>query len=100
MEAFRSTTAECIDYWETMVEGCKLMEIKEKTVSIGFTRDEALVLFEWLARLDDAPNKPQIDDAEQKVVWSLESKLEQLLAEIVEPEYKKLLAEAKARLMS
>ena len=60
------------------------MKTKEKRINIELTRDEALVLFELIARLDDVPNKPQIDDAEQKVIWSLESKLEQLLVEIVD----------------
>lgn len=74
------------------------MDTKSTMIKIEFSRDEALVLFEWLANLDDIQNKPMMDDAEQKVLWNLEAKLEPLLIEIVKPEYKKLVAEAKERL--
>jgi hypothetical protein len=76
------------------------MDTKATTIKIEFSKDEALVLFEWLAHLDEMQNKPIMDDAEQKVLWNLEAKLEPLLVEIVKPEYKKLVAEAKERLKS
>ncbi len=66
-------------------------------IEIILSRDEALILFELLARLDELENKPMIDEAEQKVLWNLEAKLEPLLIEIVKPDYKELVAKAKAR---
>jgi hypothetical protein len=74
------------------------MNTNETTIKIEFSKDEALVLFEWLSNFDDLKNKPMMDDAEQKVLWNLEAKLEPLLVEIVKPEYKKLVIEAKERL--
>jgi hypothetical protein len=74
------------------------MNIPDKNIIIEFTRDEALVLFEWLAHFDEAKSIPVQDGAEQKVLWSLEGKLERALVEIVKPEYKELVTKAKERL--
>ncbi len=76
------------------------MNMTEKIINIEFTRDEALVLFEWLAHFDEAKSIPVQDHAEQKVLWNLEGKLEKALVEIVKPEYKELVAKAKERLSS
>jgi len=72
------------------------MDTTEK-IEIVLSRDEALVLFELLARFDELENKPTMDEAEQTVLWNLEAKLEPLLVEIVKPEYKELVAKAKER---
>ena len=74
------------------------MDTNNNPIELKLSRDEALVLFEWLARFDEAQDKPLPDTAEQKVLWSLEAKLEQLLVEIVKPEYKGLVAQAKKNL--
>jgi hypothetical protein len=76
------------------------MNMSEKVINIEFTRDEALVLLEWLNHFDEAESIPVQDDAEQKVLWSLEGKLEKALVEVVKPEYKELVAKAKERLLS
>ena len=76
------------------------MNMTEKVINIEFTRDEALVLLEWLNHFDEAESIPVQDDAEQKVLWSLEGKLEKALVEVVKPEYKELVAKAKERLLS
>jgi len=74
------------------------MDTNNSPIELKLSRDEALVLFEWLARFDEAQDKPLTDTAEQKVLWNLEAKLEQLLVEIVKPEYKSLVAQAKKNL--
>lgn len=68
-----------------------------KTFSLALTHDEALVLYEWLASLDDKPHASP-DDAEQTILWRLEGQLESQLPEVLMPDYAQRLAEAKQRL--
>ena len=70
-----------------------------KNITIELTHDEALILCDSLARFDENESLPIEDDAEQKVFWRLEGLLETQLVEIVLPNYKDLLREAKARVM-
>jgi len=65
-------------------------------VRIELSRDEALVLFEWLHRNDEARAIRVEDPAEQRVLWDLEARLEAALAEPLDPAYDALLAEARA----
>jgi hypothetical protein len=48
----------------------------DNEICVRFSREEALVLFEWLARVDDAQALPIEHPAEQKVLWVLEGQLE------------------------
>jgi hypothetical protein len=63
-------------------------------IIVEFTRAEALALFEYLRRSDDTENYEFFDEAEQRVIWNLEGKLERQLGEIFDPNYKQLLAAA------
>lgn len=65
-------------------------------VTITLTRAEALVLFEWLHRLDDEPGN--VDDAEQIALWRLSGALERTLSEPFAPDYRTLLQRARAAL--
>lgn len=47
-----------------------------RTISIDFSEDEVLVLFEWLHRLNESSESPFIDQAEQRAAWDLEAALE------------------------
>ncbi|TCN31038.1 hypothetical protein EV644_13015 [Kribbella orskensis] len=50
--------------------------------SLRLSRDQALVLFEWLARTSSAGAPVGFEDqAEQRVLWDLESALERVLIE-------------------
>ncbi|MCP4547097.1 MAG: hypothetical protein GY835_11580 [bacterium] len=73
---------------------------KVDLVSLALTRAEALVLFEWLTRLDSAESLPCEDHAEQLVLWSLEGQLEKILTEPLAADYKDLLAEARQMVRS
>lgn len=68
---------------------------EQATVSLRLTRAEALVLFEWLARVDDAGNLPVEDPAEQQVLWRLEGQLESILLEPLAPNYREALEAAR-----
>jgi hypothetical protein len=62
-------------------------------ICIRLSRAEALVLFEWLARVDDAKAAPIEHPAEQKILWLLEGQLEKQV-EVFSPNYKQLVEEA------
>jgi hypothetical protein len=68
-------------------------------ISIGLSRDQALVLFEWLARTGSADQPAEFEDqAEQRVLWDLESALESVLTEPFREDYRSLVETARARL--
>jgi hypothetical protein len=72
-----------------------------ESVTIDLTKDEALVLFEWLARNDAMSNKLAIDDeSERKVLWILEGLLESVLVDPLRPDYKERLADARAKVLA
>ena len=68
-----------------------------KDLTINLTSDEALVLFDWLARFE-GEQPPALDDqAEQIVLWNVEAVLEKALVEPLKPDYVELLARARER---
>ncbi len=68
----------------------------EQKVVVDLAHSQALVLFEWLAKHDGA--LPVDDTAEQAVLWRLEGALEAVLVEHLAPDYRALVAAAKARI--
>ncbi|MEM9193119.1 MAG: hypothetical protein AAGF12_28355 [Myxococcota bacterium] len=66
-------------------------------IGIELSRDEALVLHDWLANLDDV-EVSGIEPAAQRALWNLEALLEKSLTEPFHPDYRQKLKEAKARL--
>ena len=69
-----------------------------RLVSVGFQRDEALVLDAFLARGQDAgDNYSAIEDqAELRVLWDMSAIIESLLPELLSTDYDKHLAAARA----
>jgi len=72
--------------------------MKKPDVTLSLTRDQALVLFEWLTREDEKGAIPVSHPAEQRVFWDLESMLESALAEPFASNYDEILAAARSRL--
>ena len=64
------------------------------SIAVYFTADEALVLDAFLARPDLAIH----DQAEQRVLWDLETVLETRLPVVNNPDYEGILAAARDRL--
>jgi len=65
-------------------------------ITVKLSRDEALVLFDWLARTSDKGSPaPFADAAEQHVLWNLECTLERTLAEPLSTAYASLLHAAR-----
>lgn len=68
-------------------------------ISIALSREQALVLFEWLSRTGAAAAPAAFEDqAEQRVLWDLEAALEPLLTEPLRQDYRRLVEAARARL--
>jgi hypothetical protein len=71
-----------------------------RPVTVTLSPDEALVLFEWLARFNAEPAQEFEHPAEPRVLWSLENSLESILVEPLDPGYRALLDAARARLVA
>ncbi|WP_141733951.1 hypothetical protein [Oligoflexus tunisiensis] len=68
-------------------------------VKLDLSGDEALVLFEWLARTNSTDLAGLFEHEAEKIVsWNLEAKLEKLLSEPLEKDYKRTLEKARDRL--
>lgn len=68
-------------------------------LTLQFSPEEALVLFEWLTRVDDAESLSPtfVDESEQKVLWVLEGQLERILPAPFASDYEDLVARARAK---
>ena len=66
-------------------------------VTVEISREEALVLFEWLSRFNKAEDTIFADQAEQRVLWDIEAMLESTLVEPFDPKYDELLEAARAK---
>lgn len=75
------------------------------TVTVTLSRDEALVLHEWLARVVDEENGEGVaetleDEAEIWALSALYAQLEQVMTEPYEPGFEKLLKAARKALLA
>ena len=67
-------------------------------VKIELTKDEAIVLFEFLSRFNETDNPDLFDDqAEQRVLWDIECILEKELAEPFRTDYDEIVKQARNR---
>ncbi|MCC9603380.1 hypothetical protein LOC67_22755 [Stieleria sp. JC731] len=64
-------------------------------ITITLTEDEALVLFDFLARFTDTDLLGTEDQAEQRALWNLNCLLERQLIPVVDPNYRNLLISAR-----
>jgi hypothetical protein len=67
-------------------------------IRLELTADEALVLFEFLARFDDKETLSIEDQAEERALWNVHCLLQKQLVEIFDPNYKALVKAARDRL--
>jgi len=72
-------------------------EMTDEKVRLDLSRDEAVVLFEWLARFNKEDKHEFVDQAEKRVLWDLEAMLESQLPEPIAGNYDEVLAAARAR---
>ena len=78
------------------------MDAATEPVQIQLTHDEALVLCDWLWKRDrDDALEPLIEHwSEQLVLWSVHALLEKTLPELFDPDYARLVAAARERLVA
>ena len=67
-------------------------------IALELSREEALVLFEWLTRFDHTGDAAFVDRAEERVLWDLHARLEAVLVEPLDSRYEELLALARAKM--
>lgn len=67
-------------------------------IGLRLTKDEALVLFEWLTKHDEGERSQRDDKAESRVFDSLLVQLEKSLVEPLREDYRDLLKAARAKL--
>jgi hypothetical protein len=75
--------------------------VEQDDVRISLTQDEALVLFEWLSRIDEQTNdfRDLVEDqAEQRALWNLSCLLERELVQPFSANYAELVEQARSRL--
>jgi hypothetical protein len=73
------------------------MRDKTEAVVLKLSDDQALVLFDWLARFNQKGDQSFEDQAEQRVLYDVESMLEKALTASLDPRYVSLVADARAR---
>ena len=69
----------------------------EQPVVIQLSPDQAVVLFELLARFDEEERLSVADPAEERVLWEVHAQLERTLVAPLDPRYAVLLAAARSR---
>jgi len=78
---------------------CEQIELNindDQNLNLKITKDESLVLFEFLSRFNQLENQEIFEDqAEQKTLWILESQLEKQLVEPFKTDYKNIINEAR-----
>ena len=72
---------------------------KDQILNLKITKDESLVLFEFLSRFNQSEHKEIFEDqAEQKTLWILEGQLEKQLVEPFKPDYKDIINDARKQI--
>jgi hypothetical protein len=67
-------------------------------VSIGLTKDEALVLFEFLSRFSSQDVLEIQDQSEERALWNLACSLEKVLTESFSERWVEIISAARERL--
>ena len=70
-----------------------------KEINLNISKDEALVLFEWLAKFND-DNSIAMHPVEQQVLFNLECILEKELSEPLGENYHEIVASSRERIMN
>ncbi|MFO7862486.1 MAG: hypothetical protein R6U85_00660 [Salinivirgaceae bacterium] len=68
-------------------------------ILLQLNNEEAIVLLNWLFRFNEAENEELFEDqAEQRVLWDIETIFEQTTSEIFDEDYAKILSQARAKI--
>ncbi|NLF32442.1 MAG: hypothetical protein GX591_16320 [Planctomycetes bacterium] len=69
-------------------------------IAMRISRNEALVFFEWLAKVEPMGTTVFQHPSEEKVLWKLQGQLESVLEELFAPNYTEIVAEARTAVAS
>lgn len=70
--------------------------MSDKNVNIELTREEAIVLFEFLCRFNENDDLSRFEDqSEQRALWDLECILEKKLSETFQADYQEIVKKAR-----
>lgn len=64
-------------------------------MNIKLSDEQALVLYDWLSRFDEADNFPVDDPAEEQVFWAIHGQLEKALSAQFRDDYAALVEAAR-----
>lgn len=71
---------------------------ENEQIHISFSKDEAIVLLEWLCSFNEADHSILFNDqAEERILFDLEAELEKVLSETFQNNYKELILKARER---
>ena len=101
MASHSGTTGEYADAQELVRDTPWLAEgytVRSKRVKIELTSDAALVLYDWLTRFNQRTDTDFADQAEERVLFDLESVLEKALVAPLQSDYPALLAQARSNM--
>ena len=69
---------------------------KNETIKLELTKDESIVLFEFLIRINEKENNIIFEDqSEQRLLWNIEAILEKLLIEPFQMNYDDIVKQAR-----
>lgn len=67
-------------------------------VLLELTKEEAIVLLDWLSRFNE-DEKPELfkDQAEERVLWDVEASIEKVISENFDSNYAEILSKAREK---
>lgn len=71
----------------------------EAGVVLRLSKDEALVLFEWLKKNDEHANGADTEESERVVLWRVEAQLEKALVAPLQSDYRLAVERARKRVI-
>jgi len=67
-------------------------------VLLELTKEEAIVLFDWLSRFNQVEKSELFSDqAEKRVLWDMECSIERVISEIFVGDYTEILSKARSK---
>jgi DNA primase len=71
---------------------------KENKVVLELTKEESIVLLDWLSRINEGENADLFQDqAEERVLWDMEASIEKVISETFESNYAEILSRAREK---
>ncbi|MDO6517796.1 hypothetical protein [Zobellia uliginosa] len=70
----------------------------EKKIVVELTKEEAIVLLDWLSRFNERENRDLFQDqAEERVLWDMEASIEKVIGETFDSNYAEILSKAREK---